>query len=237
MIGIKVQKAQYKELKKVVYDIEVKDNHNFYASTFLVHNCTVFAAKKKYFARVRDSEGTRYPINDPKIKVMGLEISKSSTPKWSKKKLKEAVPLILDKDENELKNWIKDIKNEFCSLDLNEIAAVGSVSNLQYNLGVDKGIPIGSRAALVHNKYIKDNNLENKYVPIMPGDKCKKLFLTEPNKFNSNIVAYTNEQFIQELDCIDYDMNFEKGFISALSLMVNALSYNLNKQTTVLNDW
>jgi DNA polymerase elongation subunit (family B) len=53
----------------------------------IIADTAVFTAKKKYYARVRDSEGTRYPADDPYIKVMGLEIAKSSTPLCSKKLL------------------------------------------------------------------------------------------------------------------------------------------------------
>jgi hypothetical protein len=111
------------------------------------------------------------------------------------------------------------------------------VSNLGYKLS-DKGIPIGSRAALVYNKYINDTNLLNTYNPIQPGDKCKRLFLLEPNKFNSNIIAFTNDNFVKEIgDCINYDTNFQKGFMQPLNLMVNAMNYNLEKETVNLDEW
>lgn len=203
----------------------------------IISDSAVFTAKKKYYARVRDSEGTRYPETDPYIKVMGLEIIKSSTPNWSKKKLKEAIPHILDKDETNLKNWINTIKQEFINVPLIDIAHSGGVSNLDFKLN-DKGVPIGVRAALIHNKYIKDNKIEEKFSPINPGDKCKRLFLKEPNPFNSNIIAFTNDSFVNEVkDYIDFDTNFDKQFLSALKLMVNSLEYNLDKETQLLDDW
>lgn len=204
----------------------------------IIADVGVFSAKKKYYARVRDSEGTRFPENDPYIKVMGLELAKSSTPKWAKKYLKEAIPHILDKDESDLRNWINQIKQEFVKVNPNDIALVGGVSNLDYNLDTDKGIPIGSRAALVHNKYVTDNGIDNKYSPIQPGDKCKRLFLMEPNPLHSNIVAYTNDLFVDEIkDYIDYDTTFEKGFLSALNIMIESLRWDMNKETADLDDW
>jgi hypothetical protein len=196
----------------------------------------VFAAKKKYYLRVRDSEGTRYPENDPKIKVMGLEIIKSSTPKWSQKYLKEAIPHILDKDENDLREWLKETKEKFISADLNEISQVGGVSRIDYNLEKDV-VPIGSRAAIRHNTYVQENNLTDKYALIQGGDKCKRLFLIEPNKFKSNIIAFTSDNFVDEIDCVDYDMNFEKSFLNPLKLMVDCLNYNLEKETETLDEW
>lgn len=181
--------------------------------------------------------GTRDSESDPKIKVMGLEIIKSNTPKGSQKKLKEAIPHILDKDEVDLRNWVKEIKQDFRKANLNDIASVGGVSRIDYNLN-DKGVPIGSRAAIVHNTYIKNNHLEDKYAPIQAGDKCKRLFLTTPNMFSSEIVAFTNELFTKELECcIDYDTNFEKNFLKPLYLMVEPLNYDLEKETESLDDW
>jgi hypothetical protein len=236
MKGIKIQEEKYKEHKKIVYDIEVQDNHNFYAGDFLVHNCAVFTAKKKYYARVRDNEGTRYPEDSPKIKVMGLEIIKGGTPIWSKKKLKESIPHILDKDEKDLRAWIQKTKAEYMQTNLNELANVGGVSRIDYDLKT-KGVPIGARSAISHNNYIQENNLSDKYAPIQGGDKCKRLFLQEPNKFKSNIISYTNDQFIKEIDCIDYDMQFTKHFMNALNLMTEPLNYNLEKETEDLEDW
>ena len=204
----------------------------------IIADSAVFVAKKKYFARVRDSEGVRYPDDSPYMKKMGLEVIRSSTPKWAQKHLTEAMPHILDKDENDLRNWVKSIKQSFITADLNDIAQVGGVSNMNYTIGIDKGIPIGSRAALCHNMYIRDYELEGKYAPIQAGDKCKRVFLVEPNKFHSNIVAYTNDLFTQEFDCcVDFDTNFEKSFLKPLQLMVEPLGYNLEKETEELDDW
>lgn len=205
----------------------------------VIADAAVFTAKKKYYARVRDSEGTRFPEDDPYIKVMGLEIIKSSTPNWSKKYLKAAIPHILDKNESELKDWFNKIKQDFINAPLSEIAHSGGVSRLDYRIGKET-VPIGSRAAIRHNEYIEENNLTNKFVPIQPGDKCKRLFLIEPNPFNTNCIAYTNEQFLEEIkkhNCVDYDTQFHKQFLKPLDLMVAVMNYNLEKETAELDDW
>jgi len=203
----------------------------------IISDAAVFTAKKKYFARVRDSEGTRYPANDPYIKVMGLEIATSGIPPWVKTKLNSVIPLILDKTESEVKAWFKETKSEYTSVALNDIAKTGSVNNMQYTLG-EKGIPIGARSALVHNAYIKEKCLDNKYSPIHPGDKCKRLFLVKNNPFDSNIIAYTNELFVQEVkDYIDYDVNFEKNFLSPLKIMTDPLQWDMTVETKALDDW
>lgn len=203
----------------------------------IISDVSIFSAKKKYIARVRDSEGTRYPENEPYMKVMGLEIAKSSTPTWAKKKLKESINIILDSEIDELMEWVEKCKSEFKSANLNDIAQVGSASSLDYSIS-SKGIPIGSRAAICHNNYLKDNKLDEKYTLVQAGDKSKRLFLIEPNNLKSNIVAFNSDSFVNEIsDIVDYDTNFEKGFLNALQLMINPLGWDLSKKTESLDDW
>ncbi len=204
----------------------------------IIADSAIFLAKKKYLARVRDSEGTRYPENDPYMKAMGMEIAKSSTPVWAKKKLKESINIILDNTEEDLKNWVLKCKEQFKGEDPNNLAQVGSASNLDYDLNTSVGIPIGSRAAICHNEYIKNAKLDEKYTTVQAGDKSKRLFLVEPNPLKSNIVAYTSDSFINEIkDFIDYDTNFEKGFLNPLQLMVESLGWDMNKKTESLDEW
>lgn len=209
----------------------------------IISDIAVFSAKKKYYARVRDSEGTRYSESDPKIKKMGLEVIKSSTPLWSIKKLEESIPKIFDGTETDLKAWVASLREDFKNAPLPEIAAVSSVKTVEYNPldldknGKPKSINIGTKSAMAHNNYIKANNIQHKYNLIQSGDKTKRLFLSVPNKFQSNIVAFTNESFTNELDCVDYDTNFEKGFLNPLQIMVESLGWDLNKKTETLDEW
>ena len=231
-----IQPVIKKTINDFAYELNAYNKGKIGASREIIADSAVFTAKKKYYARVRDNEGTRYPEDKPKIKVMGLEIIKSSTPKWSQKYLKQAIPHILDKNEADLRDWVKTIKHEFVTVNLNEIASVGGVTRIDYDLQRDT-VPIGSRAAIVHNTYIKENGLQDKYAPIQGGDKCKRIFLTVPNKFNSNIIAYTSDQFVNEIDCVDYDTQFLKNFLNPLKLMVEPLNYDLEKETETLEDW
>lgn len=209
----------------------------------IIADIAVFAAKKKYYARVRDSEGTRYSESDPKIKKMGLEVIKSSTPLWSISRLEKAIPKIFDGTESQLKDWVASLKLDFKNAPLQDISAVSSVKTVEYDItdldknGKPKSINIGTKSAMAHNNYVKTNQLQHKYNLIQSGDKTKRIFLSTPNKFSSNIVAYTNESFVNEIDCVDYDTNFEKNFLNPLQIMVEPLGWDLNKQTESLDEW
>ena len=221
------------------YELNAYDKSHIGAKKEIIADVAVFCAKKKYYARVRDSEGTRYPLDAPKIKIMGLELAKSTTPKFTQDKLNQAINIILDKSEKDLKDFVKTCKEEFTKVPLTDIAAVGGVSNIDYDLEKDKGIPFGAKAAICFNKYIQENNLTNIYTKIQSGDKTKRLFLRQPNKFGTEIIAFTSNEFAEKelKPYIDYDTNFEKNFMQPLNLMVESLDYRIDQETEVLDDW
>ncbi len=203
----------------------------------IIADSGVWTAKKKYFARVIDSEGVRY--EKPKLKVMGLDIIKSGTPNFVKKKLKNSLNIILDSNIEDIIQWKNNVKIEFAKQNLNDIAKIQGVSNIDYKVGA-KGIPIGARSVIVHNKYIKKLNLENEIQLIEAGTKVKQIYLKEPNIFGSNIIAWNNDKFIKYLEdanCVDYEICFSKYFLSPLELMTNALKWNITKETEKLDVW
>lgn len=228
---------------KLCYDIEVEDNHNFYVSNVLVHNCVIGVAKKKYIARLRESESTVYPLDSPKLKIMGLELIKSTTPNFTKKYLMQAVNILLDGTNDQLINFIKSIKNEFLKVDINDIVMVSSTNNLDYDLKDTTPIPIAARASIYYNNYITKNNLLNKYNLIQAGDKVKLVYIKDQNPFAPivkrvngknlipNIIAFSNNEFAKLLkDYIDYDVQFEKSFLNPLKIMSASIDYDVEEK-------
>lgn len=199
----------------------------------------VFCKKKMYYMRVRDNEGKRYPADDPYYKVMGMDIAKSGTPIWSKKKLKQAIPKILDTTEAELRQWIKDNKADFMNANVNEIANVISSSNIDYRLDEGK-VPYQARCAIVHNNYVKGNDLEDKINMIPAGEKFKHLFLQTPNHIKSDRTGFTSDMFaniLEEAGIIDYDTQYEKQFLNLLDKMTTTLGYDVYRETDELDEW
>ena len=211
-----------------------------------ISDVSIWVAKKCYLMRVRDSEGTRYPLEHPKIKIMGLQLIKSSTPKFTQDKIMKAIDILLDGDERELNRYLEECEKQFRDAPLGEIAGITSVSSLDYDLFGKIPVPIQSRSAILYNEYIKNNNLLSKYNPILPGEKIKRLYLKSPNQFmkykgkivNSDSVAFLQDEFAEaELrKVVDYDMNYEKFFLRPLFIITDALKYNLSG-TSVLEDW
>lgn len=212
------------------------DSSRISAKREAISDSSVFIAKKRYIMRVIDSEFVRF--NPPKMKTMGVDLVRSTTPIFSQKYLKESIEIILDYTENDLKEWIKKVRNEFQKQPLLEIGKVSSVSSIKYDLKKDKSIPINSRAFIVTNEYIKDNNLNSKYQLLELREKVKMLYLKTPNPMNSNIFAYNDEKFANTMrEYIDWDLCFEKFFLSPLKLMVEVIGYRLEKNNEELTEW
>lgn len=200
-----------------------------------IASSAVFVAKKRYFMKVIDSEGVRF--SEPYLKTMGIDIVRSSTPAFSKKYLKKSVNIILESNEEELKEWLKNVRLLYLDQNLMDIAKISSVSSSKYRLGVDKSIPINSRAFLVTNDYINSLNT-GEFQPLELGEKVRMLYLREPNPLKSNIFAFNNEKFANVFkDYIDWDTNFDKFFLKPLEIMTSPLNYNLHKETETLEEW
>jgi DNA polymerase elongation subunit (family B) len=218
-----------------VYDLVVSKNHNFFANGAIVHNC----AKKRYILSVHNSEGIQY--STPKLKVMGLEMVRSSTPALIKKKLKESIEVILEGDESKLHDFIEATRNEFQSYSISEISKPSGINNMLIYEGdhiYKKGCPIHVRGALLYNHHLKRLNLDKKYPIIQDGDKIKFVYVSKPNIFHEDIIAFPStlpEEFGLE-KYIDYDKQFEVVFLKAVSIIIDAIGWSL-EETSTLEDF
>jgi len=197
----------------------------------------VFVAKKRYALNVLDDEGLR--LTEPKLKVMGLEIVRSSTPAPIRDSLKEAVRLILTSDEESLQSFIAEAQKTFNTLTAEAIAFPRGCNNLKkYTSTADvyqKGTPIHVRGSLLYNKLLKDNSLHLKYEKIQEGDKIKFLYLKEPNSLHENTIAFITK-LPKEFDItkyVDYDLIFQKAFIDPLENILKPLGWNTEPQATL----
>ena len=210
----------------------------------IIADSGLFVAKKKYTARVRDNEGKIYPDDDPYIKIQGLDIIKGGTPNFSKKYLKQAIPVILDKSEKEVIKWFDVVKQDFLSWSLDDIAKTQGVSKVYdpewgtVKNGRKVSIPFGSRVCVVSNTFIQQNNLQDQFPIIEAGEKVKILFLHQPNPLRSEAFAFTDVRFAEKFrEYIDYDTTFEKFFVKPLEGMLEAAGIELNKRTQELDAW
>ena len=194
----------------------------------------IWTAKKRYMLNVWDSEGVRY--NKPKLKMMGIEAVKSSTPAPCRKAIKDAINIMMDGTENDLLSFIDRFKDEFNLLPPEDIAFPRSVNGLRKfkasGTVYTKGTPLHVRGTLLYNFYIAKNKLQYKYPLVQEGEKIKYIYLRRPNKINNeNVISFLNT-FPRELGVegqIDRDAQFKKAFLDPLRIITNVIGWETEK--------
>jgi DNA polymerase elongation subunit (family B) len=197
----------------------------------------IWTAKKRYIMNVWDSEGVRYA--EPKLKIMGIEAVKSSTPAPCRKMIKDALKLMMNGTEDEVIEFISKCRTDFHKFSPEEVSFPRSVNDLvkyrSSNSIYEKGTPIAVRGALLFNYHIKEKKLTKKYSLIQNGEKIKFCYLKKPNPIYENVISFIQD-FPKELNLnsyVDYDTQFEKGFLEPLKTILNAIGWNSEKQTTL----
>ena len=196
----------------------------------------IWTAKKRYILNVHNSEGVQY--SKPKIKVMGLEMVKSSTPAVIRDKLRDSIEVILKGNQADLQNYILEYRKVFEKLPVEEIAFPRGVNGMKQYAGspiYSKGTPIHVRGALLFNHYTKKLGLDKKYQPIRDGDKIRFVYVKKPNPFQEDVIAFSQElppEFALH-SYIDYDKQFEKVFLDALQIIITSLGWNTSEQSSL----
>ena len=197
----------------------------------------IWTAKKRYILNVHDNEGVRYA--SPKLKIMGIEAIKSSTPAICRQALKEIFKRIIETDETTVQGDIQNFKKVFSQASAEEVSFPRSVQNIKKwndkETIYKKGTPIHVRGALLHNALIDENNLRNKVEKIHGGDKVKFTYLRKPNPIKENVISFIDflpKQFKLE-DYIDYNLQFEKTFLGAIEPVLTAVGWESEKKITL----
>ena len=206
-----------------------------------IANKGIWTAKKRYILNVWNSEGVQY--EKPKLKMMGIEAVKSSTPMPCRTAIKEALNVIMKGNEDDVQKYIADFRERFEAMPPEEIAFPRGCNNIQKNTSsatiYGKGCPMHVRGALLYNFWIKKKKLYHKYPVIQEGEKIKYLHLRTPNKINENIISFfqtlPNEFGLAE--SIDYDLQFEKSFLAPLKAILDTVGWKAEKVNTLEALW
>jgi DNA polymerase elongation subunit (family B) len=197
----------------------------------------IWTAKKRYIMNVYNNEGVQYKT--PKMKVMGLEMVKSSTPAAIREKMKQSIELILRGNEDEVQKFINEFKEQFFKLPAEEISFPRGVNGLaEYSDSstlYKKGTPIHVKGAILYNHNLKKLKLEKKYPMIQEGEKLKFTYLKKPNPFMDTVISYPNrlpKEFGLQ-DYIDYEMQFEKAFLDPIRIILDSIGWSTEKKSTL----
>ena len=196
----------------------------------------IWTAKKRYILNVLDNEGVRYA--KPKLKIMGIEAIKSSTPSSCRTAFKELFQVLINGTEIETQAFIRNYRTQFDSLSPEEKAFPRGVSSVKEHQSKDtiykKGTPMNSRAAILYN-YMLDKQGLKTYTPIRNGDKIKYIYLYPNNPLKENIIGFVDvlpaEFKLHKF--IDNDTQFDKAFLEPAKLILDAIGWNAEPVATL----
>ena len=197
----------------------------------------LWTAKKRYILNVYNNEGVVY--KEPKLKVMGLEMIKSSTPSAIREKMRTVTKVMLTGTESDVQDFIAQFKEEFKSLPPEEISFPRGLNGLfTYADPVSlykKGTPIHVKGAILYNHFLKQHELTNKYPLIQEGEKLKFTYLKMPNPFKDMVISYPGripKEFNLD-EYIDYDTQFEKAFLEPVKVILDCMGWRPEKTSTL----
>jgi len=205
----------------------------------VIANKGIWTAKKRYILNVYDSEGVRFA--EPKLKMMGIEAVKSSTPMSCRDKIKESLKIVMNGNETDFQSFVEAFKQEFKTLPFEDIAFPRGVSDLSKYMSsselYSKGTPMHVRGAIMFNAFLKKYKLTKKYQLIQDGDKTKFCYMKVPNPVQENVFSILTvlpKEFGVE-KYIDYDMQFDKAYLDPLKTIVNTIGWRTERVSSLEN--
>ena len=206
-----------------------------------IANKGIWTGKKHYILNVYNNEGVSYA--QPKLKMQGIEAVRSSTPSICRKNFKKALDVIMNQDEQSMKKFVKDFKQEYMLLPFDDIAFPRSVKDLgKWRDAASiykKSTPIHVKGSLIYNNLLKERKLDNKYQTIRDGDKIKFIYLKTPNPARDSVISCA-ASIPKELNIepyIDYDIQFEKSFLDPIKGILDVIGWSIEERKATLEQF
>jgi DNA polymerase elongation subunit (family B) len=200
----------------------------------------IWMSKKKYIQNIAWEDKLeitdRYP-SLKKIKTIGFDSIQSSTPKFVREKLSEALKILFKKrdkpsseDLQELVQFMKDTKKQFKLCSIDDISFNKRTNNIdkyivddQIELQFGLKCPPNVKAAGYYNYLLNQNKkYKNKYRLIGNGEKLKIYHSADTSL--SDMFSYLPGDYPYEFaPPVDYDVQFEKSMIDPLNRVLKAI--------------
>lgn len=206
-----------------------------------IANKGIWTAKKRYILNVWNNEGVAY--TEPKLKMMGIEAVRSSTPQACRTNIKKCINVIMNENEDATIAFIQKFKKEFETLPFEDVAFPRGCKDLNkyrdlnniYKKGEAGATPIHVRGALLYNWLLRQKKLEQRYPLIQDGDKIKFCYMKLPNPLRENVFACPGNLPRQlGLDqYIDYELQFEKSFVEPIKTILDSIGWRVEKKASL----
>ena len=222
--------------------VELADYVNAYQQKMVmkrevIADTGIWVAKKHYILNVHDSEGVRYET--PKLKIVGIEAIKSSTPESCRKALREVFNIIIGGTEDDVITYIENFREKFNGLRMEDVAFPRSVKGLKKYKDSSsiyrKSTPIHVKGSLIYNHMLKSKKLTRKYPIIKEGEKIKFAYLKDPNPVGDKVISVLDmlpDEFNLE-KCIDYDTQFNKAFVEPLRGVLDVIGWDTERRSSL----
>ena len=202
-------------------------------------NKGIFTAKKRYILNVYNNEGVQY--KEPKLKVMGLEMIKSSTPSVIRDAMKKSINIMISGTQKDIHDFVAKTRTEFKKYPPEEIAFPRGLSDLNSYANpttiFSKSTPIHARGALLYNHYIKERKLQSKYQLIQSGEKLKFVYLKLPNPIKNDVISFPG-RLPEELglhEFVDYDLQFDKTFLDPIKVILDCMEWTTERTNSLFD--
>jgi len=236
----KIQPEFKKEMELLAYTLGCPENKIFFKREAIA-SAGMFIAKKRYALLVQDLEGIRFA--EPKLKIMGLETARSSTPAVVRDKLKHCIKIMLTQTPEDLRKYVNAFYDEFMTLPIEDVAFPRGVKGLGKYADTSNiyktGTPIATKAALLHNAYIKKHALNKDIQSIKENDKMKFVFVKVPNPYGMagrdaviGFIGKPPKEFELE-KYIDRRKQFDKTFNEPLENILQAIGWSISNEVTL----
>ena len=197
----------------------------------------IWTAKKRYILNVWNQEGVAY--SKPKLKMMGIEAIRTSTPQVCRDAIKRTLEVIMNETEDSMQQYVQEFRGEFSTMKFEQVASPRGVSDLDKYADASsiyqKGTPINAKGALIYNHYLKQLKLDKKYEAIASGQKIKYAYCKTPNPLRTTVIACPGElprEFGMD-KYIDRDTQWEKSYAEPIKTIVSAIGWEIEKRATI----
>lgn len=193
----------------------------------------IWRAKKNYALNVWNSEGVAY--DEPKVKIMGMESTRSSTPLICRNAFAESIKLMLTTNEADVQKFIKSFKKDFFSRPIVDIARNTGISDIDkwdQPEGFRSGTPYHVKGAMVYNRMVKDLGLTSKYNLIRNGSKVRLVYLKKANPCHNNTIAFPDElpkEFnLDQFVCVN--TQWRKNYLEPVESVLKLIGWDSQKK-------
>lgn len=199
----------------------------------------VVRAKKNYCLNVYNSEGVQY--DEPKLKIMGLESARSSTPEICRNALRETLRLIMTTDEETTQAYIAKFKNDFMKSEIEDISFPRGINDIDkwilpnQKIGYFKSkTPIHVKGAITYNLLLEKHGIVSRE-DIRMGTKVKFVYLKAGNTARNNVIAFDSDlpKDFKLHKFVDKDLQYTKSYLDPIITILDLAKWQPVKKQSL----